>query len=271
MLGCFAVAPSVCNTCPEMLIPQVYLEIDDCPCSQLVTARVARYRRSDNTGFVYHLADMQGIFEKLKDTCVVPSARSDGVLQLSVTSNGASIARLDKMLKDPQAEVCIYTVSKDMLLCVMFSAGCNSTLQSKTQNDCLQAPNYKSQAITDIICINGGFVGTCLPALHESLEPSLAWLMFNVNGTQYEACIPVRVSKLKRPDLPTGMVYNIHQLAHVTAWLASAQVVHWYKVNDRPTIMAAVSAAHFTAATAEAFGRALLNAASPKPDLPVRC
>ncbi|KAL0045401.1 hypothetical protein WJX82_005638 [Trebouxia sp. C0006] len=143
---------------------QVYLDIDGCSASRPVTARLARYQRIYNSGFVYHLADMQGIFERLKDTCVTPSANSNGVLQLSVTSNGASIARVDRLLGDPQAE----------------------------------AANYKSQAITDIISIN------------------------------------------------------------VTCQL----------VDDDPTMMAVVSAADFTPATAEAFERALQNVASPKPDLP---
>ena len=134
----------------------------------------------------------------------------------------------------------------------------------------MQAANYKSQAITDIISINGGFVGRCLPVLHETLEPSQAWLVFHVNETQYKARVPVSVTKLKRSDLPTGMAYSIHRLAHVTDFLKSARGVHWYKVDDDPTIMAVVSAADFTAAAAEAFQRASLNVASPKPDLPVR-
>lgn len=49
-----------------------------------------------------------------------------------------------------------------------------------------------------------------------------------------------------------------------------ARVVHWYKVDDDSSMMAVVSAADFTSATAEAFERALQNVASPKPYLPVR-
>ena len=70
--------------------------------------------------------------------------------------------------------------------------------------------------------------------------------------------------------MPTGMVYSIHSLAHVTALLTDARVVHWYKVDDAPTIMAAVSASDFTPEVQHAFGQALLNAASYRPDLPVR-
>lgn len=96
---------------------QVYLEIDGVSASRPVTARVARYMRSDNSGVVYHLADMQGIFARLENTCVIPSARSDNTLLLSVTTGEASIERLDMMLEDPQAEVCRGDLESMTCLC----------------------------------------------------------------------------------------------------------------------------------------------------------
>lgn len=112
----------LCNLCQlEPFILQVYLDIDGCSASRPVTARLARYQRIYNSGFVYHLADMQGIFERLKDTCVTPSANSNGVLQLSVTSNGASIARVDRLLGDPQAEVSIHNVYDNFIVSYAFS------------------------------------------------------------------------------------------------------------------------------------------------------
>ena len=93
---------------------------------------------------------------------------------------------------------------------------------------CLQAPNWKSQAITGkgIISINGGFIEKQLPGLHDSLEPLHALLKFRVNSVSYDACIPVIISKRSNPNMPTGMVYSIHRLAHVTALLTAARVVH---------------------------------------------
>ena len=55
--------------------------------------------------FRYQLGDMQGIFASLEGSFVLASAKSTDALLLTVTSNGASILRLDMLLRDPQAEV----------------------------------------------------------------------------------------------------------------------------------------------------------------------
>lgn len=110
-----------------------------------------------------------------------------------------------------------------------------------------------------------------LPAVSKSLEPSKAWCMFRVNEIMFDARVPVTITKLQRPDLPTDKIYSIHQLAHVTKLLGdAASIVHWYKEDERPTIRTAVLVTSFTPAMQEAFRSALTIAASPRPDLPVQ-
>lgn len=109
-----------------------------------------------------------------------------------------------------------------------------------------------------------------LPSLCEILEQSHAWLKFRVNHIEFGARIPVCIIKLPNPKLPSGKVYNIRQLTHLTELLQHARVEHWYKIDDSPTIMAAVSADNLLPAAQEQFASALLNAASDRPDMRVR-
>ena len=146
---------------------QVYLNIDgqSLPCP--VEAHIHRYTRSDQCGFAYHLADMQGIFARLRETDIFPSVQGDRALQLTVTSQGAVIERLDMLLRNPQAEVQLWHFD---------AAGCCQ--QRMLTMSCMQAPNFKFQAITAIITVNGGFLQESFPAVCQGLESSQAWLMF---------------------------------------------------------------------------------------------